>query len=313
MISIIICSIRKELRAQVKENISATIGLEDYEVIVIENEITNYPIAKAYNIAAKQAKYPFLCFVHEDILFHTNNWGALLIKHFETTNARLIGMLGCTVKTKSPGSVYIYESHFNRQNQLQRYPGKKVVHCYENPLQEQVSEVCILDGLFIAATKKAWEETQFSEDYLKGFHGYDIDFSLKNAVLGKVVVVYDILLEHFSFGSFSKEWVKTQLLLTKKWNKQLPFSAGKLRVDDSNLAEERNMKEFLKILISTDYDKKVLLKFFIKFFISAPLHPLNFFFIRQIILGKKLDAKLKRLFTSTGGYTNHMNAALSKK
>ena len=309
MLSIIICSIRKELRDQLKKNIRSTIGLDNYEVIVVENEIKKYPIAKAYNIAAKQSKYPFLCFVHEDIIFHTDNWGEVLIKHFETTNARLIGVLGCTIKTKSPGSVYIYESSFNRQNQLQRYSEKKRVLCHENPLNEQVSEVCILDGLFIASTKKAWAETQFSEDYLKGFHGYDIDFSLKNFALGKVVVVYDILLEHFSFGSFSKEWVNVQLLLNKKWNKQLPFVAGKLGDKEIMMAEERNLKEFLKILVNTNYSKRVLLKFFIIFFISNPSHPLNLFFIRQIILGKKLDEKIKSWVTNSAGYTAKSNTA----
>ena len=75
------------------------------------------------------------------------------------------------------------------------------------------------------------------------------------------------------------------------------------------MAEERNLKEFLKILVNTNYSKRVLLKFFIIFFISNPSHPLNLFFIRQIILGKKLDEKIKSWVTNSAGYTAKSNTA----
>ena len=156
----------------------------------------------------------------------------------------------------------------------------------------------MLDGLFIASTKAAWKETMFSEDYLTDFHGYDIDFSLKNFSLGKVMVVYDILLEHFSFGSFSKNWVETQMALTNKWYNQLPVAANMPRSKDKRIAEQKNLQEFLKILIRLDFDKKVTIKYLIQYMRLAPFNSLNLFFFRQIFLGKKLDNRVKLLFKS---------------
>ncbi|RZK11395.1 MAG: hypothetical protein EOO46_06940, partial [Flavobacterium sp.] len=223
MISIIVCSVREALRDALRSNVAETIGVP-YEFIIIENEKTYYSISQAYNIGASQAQYPYLCFVHEDIVFHTRNWGNVLIGHFKETDARLIGILGTLIKTKAHSSVHIPFPNLNRHYQLQRYENNELDFFFDNPRHEKQSEVCMLDGLFIASTKKAWEETRFSDDYLKGFHGYDIDFSLKNFLKGKVLVVYDILIEHSSLGTFSKSWIDTQLLVTKRWRKRLPLA-----------------------------------------------------------------------------------------
>lgn len=294
MLSIIICSVNPSLLHKIKLNISHTVGVE-HEVIIIDNITNTYSIAQAYNIGAAKSKYSYLCFCHEDIAFYTKNWGKILIDTFIATRARLIGVLGCIVRTKIPSSVYIYTSHFNRQNQLQRHPSGRTILCNENPFNESYSEVCTLDGLFIASTKQAWMETKFSEEYLIGFHGYDIDFSIKNYFLGKVIVTFNILLEHFSFGLFSMQWVNAQLLLTQIWKAKLPLQIAGSK-DRINLAEILCLKEFLKILINNNYQRKLQLYYFIKLFIKAPLDPLNTYFIRKIFLGNSLDNKFKFCF-----------------
>lgn len=295
MISIIICSNNKVLRDQISTNIGQTIGL-DYEIIIKDNSLNQVSICKAYNECAIQAKYEYLVFCHEDILFHTPNWGRLLINHFINTNARIIGFLGCVIKTKTPSSVYIYDSDLNRHNQLQRYPNGDSVHCYENPLNEKTSEVSIVDGFFMATKKEYWQNTKFSENYLEGFHAYDIDFSLKNFQLGKIIVVYDILVEHFSFGNFTSSWVAAQLSLTRKWNLYLPLS---INSDDCKIrkAEISNLKELLKILIAIQGPKTLMIIYYLKLLHLCPINNLNVFFIRKIILGNSFDNKIKSLIT----------------
>jgi glycosyltransferase involved in cell wall biosynthesis len=292
MISIIICSKNECLLKKVSKSIEETIGVA-FEIIPIINGDGKFGISEAYNLGASKSKYPYLCFCHEDITFHTANWGTILINHFTNSGARLIGVLGCTVKTKCPGSVYIFESDFNRQNHLQKYPDGQVIACNENPEKEIISEVCILDGMFISSTKSAWEETRFSESYLPGFHGYDIDFSLKNFRLGKILVVYDILLEHASFGSFSKTWVEAQLVVTKKWCKALPLSTSVNNRIAIKSAEIKNLKEFIKILITTGFSKKIIIKYFGRLVVLDPFNSLNGYFIRNILFGKRLDSFLK--------------------
>jgi glycosyltransferase involved in cell wall biosynthesis len=295
MISIIVCSIRESLRKTLTTNVAETIGI-DHEMVIIENEKTNYSISKAYNIGAAQAKYPYLCFVHEDIIFHTPVWGKRLINHFTETQARLIGILGSTIKTRAHSSVHIPYPKLNRHCQLQRYENNVLDHFYENPYNEQKAEVCVLDGLFIAATKSAWEETKFSEDYLTGFHGYDIDFSLKNFQRGKVIVVYDILLEHMSLGTFSKNWIDTQLLVTKRWKKHLPLAATSASKIDIRNAEITNLKQFLQFLIQLNYKRRLQLICLARLMIIYPNLRHYHFIFRTVVFGKTIDNKLKHSF-----------------
>jgi len=74
MISIIICSVNTAFLEQVNKNITATIGVP-YELLAWDNRDAKKGICEVYNWMASKAQYAYLCFVHEDILFETENWG----------------------------------------------------------------------------------------------------------------------------------------------------------------------------------------------------------------------------------------------
>lgn len=77
MISIIASTHNPTFFQRFSEKVQETIGV-DFEIIGIENH-TQYSICEAYNIGADKAKYPYLCFVHEDVIFRTKDWGKYLI------------------------------------------------------------------------------------------------------------------------------------------------------------------------------------------------------------------------------------------
>ena len=90
------------LAAQVQQNITDTIGVP-WEAIIIDNTISPKGITQVYNKAAAQAKFDILCFVHEDVLFTTQNWGETLINTFKADNrVGLIGVAGSKYKSKLP-------------------------------------------------------------------------------------------------------------------------------------------------------------------------------------------------------------------
>jgi glycosyltransferase involved in cell wall biosynthesis len=182
MISIIICSKNQTLLKQVSKNIESTIGA-DYELIVINNSSNEHSLSQAYNKGARQATHEYLLFVHEDLVFHTEDWGRYLVKHLEDPEIALVGVLGCTIKSKCPSGVWVPVEGVNRMNHLQGKPDGRTEKIYENPFDEPVSEVAVLDGMFLATRKEYWEQKPFDEDLLKGFHGYDIDFSLSQRAL----------------------------------------------------------------------------------------------------------------------------------
>jgi glycosyltransferase involved in cell wall biosynthesis len=269
MISVIVCSIDSKLVRVLKENIRKTIGVK-YEIIVIDNLKHKFSISSAYNIGAHKAKYEFLCFIHEDILFHTMMWGTNLIAHLSKKEISLIGILGCLVKTKAPSGVYIPLDSIYRVNQIQRTKDNLLVHYYLNPNSESYSEVRILDGMFLATTKENHKLYCFDEVHLKGFHAYDIDFSLGQTMNGKVIVIYDILIEHLSFGGNTKMWIEAQLAVSKKWKDILPTYVSCTK-EDLLKAEILNTEIFLISLFKNNFSKLLQLKYLSNLFFLNPL------------------------------------------
>lgn len=70
-----------------------TIGIE-YELIIIDNSQNNHSIFSAYNEGVKRAKYPYLCFMHDDILYLPRLGVKKLIDHFQQEETGIIGVLG---------------------------------------------------------------------------------------------------------------------------------------------------------------------------------------------------------------------------
>jgi glycosyltransferase involved in cell wall biosynthesis len=293
VISIIVCSINKTRLAQLKKSIVETIGVA-YEIVVIDNSDNNYSLPQAYNKGASQAKFPYLCFVHEDILFHTQEWGNRLIKHFDNSSIALVGIFGSIIKTKVPSGVHIPIENMNRVNQLQRDRDGKTVHFYENPLNEPYSEVAVLDGMFLATTISNHNKYPFDEHLLTNFHGYDIDYSLGQSRFGPVVVVYDILIEHFSHGEYSIPWINEQLKLTNKWFNYLPryVSIGEKHISP---VTNKNIEKFLLMLCSHNYKKDIQLKYLLQLIRRRPISLKNLYYIRKFLISGKIEQWLKSM------------------
>ncbi|MFD0749289.1 glycosyltransferase [Mucilaginibacter calamicampi] len=297
MISVIVATRNNQLLQQLSDNIQKSIGLE-YEIIAINGDKAGKGICRIYNEGAAKAQYPFLCFVHEDILFHTQGWGLNLLKHLRQEDIALVGVLGATVKTRTPSEVFIPVDNLVRFNQLQRRTGKTPEHYFYNPNKEDSSEVKVVDGLFLACTQVNHARYPFDEQTLKGFHGYDIDFSLGQANNGKVVVVYDILLEHFSYGGHSVSWIDDQMILLKKWHAELP--AYLPSAQKSILKAEINSTEgFLLDLILNRYSTATQLSYLLKLLALRPFNSKNIYFIRRFFIRGTLGKQLKKLFSSS--------------
>ena len=277
-------------------NIQTTVGAP-FEIIAIDNHDNDYSLTRAYNYGAKKARFNYLVFVHEDILFHTNDWGRRLVNHLKDLKVSLVGILGCTIKTRIPSGVWVPIPSLIRINQLQRKPDGSVEHNYNNPCHETSSEVAILDGMFLATRRENWEIAPFDDELLTHFHGYDVDFSLAQGQLGKVIVIYDILIEHFSEGNFSAEWAIAQQKVVIKWKNKLPSVASNY-IDKALLKEADILNLRLVLLSLINGKKKRLLQISLLLrllYISKDLLKENYF-IRHLIFGEALDKKIKALF-----------------
>ncbi len=270
MITIIVSTYRPDYLKSLEINIQDTINCE-YELIAINSQRTKKGICGIYNEGAANAKYDVLCFVHEDVLFKTNNWGNIISKILEEDKIGLIGVAGGLIKTKAPGPTWWSPmKNSTRLNIVQYYSSGERRHLIENPENEKLSQVAVVDGVFMACRKEVWRQYPFDDRVLKGFHFYDLDFSLTIGGKYRVLVTYDILLEHFSEGKNDKIWSEQADIIHKKWNNYLPRFYGNVSNHDLRKVESEMEDYYLNKLFENKCSIALQLKYVIRRFLNNP-------------------------------------------
>lgn len=227
MFSILICSVNNAYLEKIKLNIQETIG-HTYELLVWDNVINPKPITEVYNLLAARAQYPYWCFIHEDISFQTDQWAEKLLNAFEQNlDTGLIGIAGSKYKSRTPSgwSTGILDLDYCNIFHQDREGNTK--HLYNNPKHTVYEPVVNVDGVFMAIRRKVWESAHFNDEFLRGFHCYDIDFSFRVIDKWKAAVLFNINIMHFTQGgNFGNEWLADTLEWHKKISGRLPQSTG---------------------------------------------------------------------------------------
>lgn len=231
MISIVILSYRSAFLNSLLENISKTIGNSQYETLIIENTERNHSLGSGYNEAVKKAKGDYLCFVHEDVLFRSQDWGkefisAMLANH----QLGLVGVMGSKFKSAFPTGWYnpVNNCVYHTGSILQGGNNYNNVEFVDfSPGSTMLDKVVCLDGVLLFTKKEIVKTLRFDDVLLKGFHGYDIDFSLQVYFAGyEVAVLKSVKLLHYSSGNADIAWEDVNKLISDKWAKKLPASVG---------------------------------------------------------------------------------------
>lgn len=261
MISIIICSRSPELNTKFSQNIEETIGCH-YELIVIDNSGNNYSIFEAYNLGIQKSTGTYWCFIHEDILFHTQNWGLKLLEIFkDDLKIGLLGFAGAKIKTKMPSGWWDCPNEVKNINILQHFPDKDKEIVYMGWQNEnQIEEVAVIDGVFMFAKKE--ENIFFNREDL-GFHNYDLYLSaIYNKFNFKVVAINSVLIEHFSIGNLNSKWLESAYVFYKKYSNLFPINKSKLNSDEIKKIELLNGLKFIEKLIKEGEIRKAFLLWF---------------------------------------------------
>lgn len=241
MISIIVCHRNRELLKEFKLSVENTIGV-NYEVVVVDNRENKYSIFEAYNLGVEKSNYDLICFAHEDLIFHTKNWGQRVAEHFNDDSTGIIGVVGGNALPKCPAPWWnnsLLNDHliYNIQHWNEGFVPKQSVNSKpynihqnctfenHNPFNELKTKAVAIDGLWMSARKSVFETCKFDSDTFKGFHCYDTDICLQIGQNYDIYVVYDILIEHLSMGSVTESWAKEVEKLADKWIDKLPVFA----------------------------------------------------------------------------------------
>ncbi len=248
MLSIIICSRNPKIDDRLEENIRNTVGLP-YELIVIDNSKNDNSIFSAYNKGVDKAIYPFVCLVHEDVLFKTNNWGHCVCEHLQDKSVGIIGVAGGDLVTKVPSSWSESKAAANFIQFDKKTKASTHVYYNKQGVKNQ-HEVVILDGFFLCMTAEFLKKVRFDEETFRGFHMYDIDICLQSRFAGyKNYVIFDVLIEHFSSGFKSKEWIYELFRLEKKWNNYLPDMSAPYSPMQINRMQEKTFFRLIKRMV----------------------------------------------------------------
>lgn len=255
-LAIIICSIKPERCEETLKNIAETIGI-GYQTIVFDNREHQWGICKVYNHCAKNTTLPYLCFMHEDVLFGTNNWGKLMVDFMKiTSKCGVIGFAGGLQAQRNLSGwwsgekrINVVEGRTEKNTDCRKLDYKN--HLYFNPDNEKISEVVCIDGLFHLVKRSIWEEKRFDDINFTGFHFYDVDFSLSVAQKYKNYVFLNIDVFHDSQGDINTEYVKNMWIFQHKWNGILPYhlkSKSKFQLLRSELRETVSINAYCKKL-----------------------------------------------------------------
>ena len=229
MISIIISTQDSKLLDRVSKNINETIGVE-FEIIAIQNN-AQYSICEVYNMGIEHSKYPYLCFVHEDVLFKCNLWGKSLISDMKTDpTIGLIGIAGTKFRSSYPSAIGQGPclKHFLRGN---IYHWDTYKEFDERLKKNNLEDVVCIDGVFMFSKSEVFQYCRFDDKLLKHFHGYDIDISLQVFFkCFRVIVDRNVILAHYSDGNYSIQNTLANRIVGRKWRKRLPVATNDLKL-----------------------------------------------------------------------------------
>ena len=219
LLSIIICSRDKSLYDRLVLNIEKTIGYP-HEIICITGASS---ICEAYQEGLDNSNGQFCVFLHEDIIFHSTNWGDKLISYFREDQALgLVGVAGAKSKTLVPSAWWDCPEGDKVIRIIQHFSTGEIKDQNQGFNKSKIERVAIIDGVFMALRKN--KSIHFDKS-LDGFHGYDLDLSLSVIKAGYTIYVTDeIVLEHYSSGSLSMSWVNSLFHTHRNHLSVLPIS-----------------------------------------------------------------------------------------
>lgn len=193
-------------------------------------------LSQIYNEIISESETDIIVLCHDDIYFETNNWASKLVKVFEKNPE--YGILGMAGTTQMPSTGMWWENRPKMYGIVNHESdGKKWESRYSESQQNDVNNVVIVDGVFIAIHKNRIKE--LFDESVEGFHMYDINFCFKNFLSEvKIGVITNIRITHKSIGAVNSQWEKNKLIFIEKYKEFLP---AKVKFEDN---------QQIKVLIS---------------------------------------------------------------
>jgi glycosyltransferase involved in cell wall biosynthesis len=283
MISIVVCARKKDISEELRSNILNTIGCE-YELIVIDNSQNQYSIYSAYNHGIEQSRGDIICFLHDDVLWHTPQWGDFVQRFFNgKPQAGLLGIAGTRLKTRIPSAWWHAPRHLLAMQLIQHLPHNETRLENTGFEREAEVEVVAIDGVCMFMRRSCGLKMKTAAT---GFHCYDLYLSLACRARGfRIYVTKNLLLEHFSKGTLNNSWIDTTLKLHQEFRDVLPQAVAE--ADDPELIKEvefQNGVIMIEIMLANRTKFSSIMKIWSRLFIIKPLGKAHLSIFRRVVL-----------------------------
>lgn len=257
MISVIVCYRHADDLAALRANVSQTIGVP-HELVAVDNTDNRHSIFSAYNEGMRRSRQPYLCFVHEDVRFVTQDWGRKIVAHLQDKEVGLVGIAGGGTMPKIPCTWALAGQSYNlMQAKRGRERRMELAKCPADYAGSK-RQVIVVDGVFLSMRRELSAVLSFDENFT-GFHGYDYDLSAQSASAGyKNYVVYDVLLEHFSAGNQNADYYRQLMKVYAKWAYRLPLLAD--TVDSREIDEVHNVHVMMRCMVAQHFAKEEIIR-----------------------------------------------------
>ena len=240
-ISAIICSIRPNHFAAIKDKLTRQFARHDFEVIGIHGAGIHdaKSLCEGYNRGAAAASGDTLIFCHDGIGTVHADFGERLLHHLSTHD--VVGVVGASRLVDGDwghaGAPHVHGQIIHRPR-----PDSGNIYLAAGMQSPLIENICALDGDFTASRRCVWEAVRFDEKSFDGFHLYDIDFTWRAHLAGfRLAVALDLLLIHFSAGRYDVQWQRFHVRFLQKFpqlsNQPSPFRDASLHVKLNDLKE----------------------------------------------------------------------------
>ena len=190
-------------------------------VVFIMND-NGTSLTKIYKEMLDKAETDIVVFIHDDIEFLKKGWGSEIVRLFQ--NNKDYGMIGVAGSAEFDKNAAWWSYNEKYGQVLHRSNGKSWLSCFSPLLKEDLKEVCVIDGLFMAIHKQRISKN-FDEDFV-GFNHYDTSMCISNYIDGKckIGVTTNIRIAHNSIGETKPNWFENKDLLNEKYSKYFPLN-----------------------------------------------------------------------------------------
>jgi len=220
-IAVVVCSKdNNEVKKKVIEHIKDTCGCNAHTYFMYNPEGVGLSEIYQTMLSPDKCEYDIIVYIHDDIDFLRKGWGAEVLRLFnEHEDYGIIGVAGSS-QFDDNGAWWQYEKKYGQV--LHRHDGKSWLTSFSPLLENDLQDVCVIDGLFMAVHRKRITQ---GFDLNTKFDFYDITFCLDNFLDGKtkIGVTTNIRIAHNSIGQMRPDWYVAREYVNKKYEDVFPI------------------------------------------------------------------------------------------